>query len=155
MPKPGQPVILVAGGMAVAPLYFLADTLKENVHLIVGARSACLHVCHDDFTELCCDDYCIATDDGTLGHHGFVTDILKQKLAELSDPMVYACGPMPMLSRVAAIVGDTPCEVSLEAKMACGIGACMGCVVPTKSGFLRVCHEGPVFAAQDILWEKS
>jgi NAD(P)H-flavin reductase len=84
----------------------------------------------------------VATDDGSVGHHGFVTDLL-----ELADHIeVYACGPPPMLEAVRALCAEhaIPTQLALESGMACGFGACFGCVVPTRSGYVRLCVDGPV-----------
>lgn len=96
----------------------------------------------------------VATDDGSAGHHGLVTELL---LAELDGPAageveVYACGPPPMLEAVRAICAerDVPGQLALESGMACGFGACFGCVVPTRDGYVRLCLEGPVLAAASL-----
>jgi dihydroorotate dehydrogenase electron transfer subunit len=172
LPECGNPpVVLVGGGIGAAPLYYLARMAcdrvgDECVSLHMGARTAGLHVCHDEFSCMCQDDadsrYWITTDDGSMGEHGFVTDLLLRRIEQLgpdSAPTIYACGPMPMLKAVAGIAKDhgIKCQVSLESKMACGVGACMGCVVKVRDGdgfkYVRVCNEGPVFDAEDIVWE--
>lgn len=172
LPESGdQPVLLVGGGMGVAPLKFLsraiigsigADCLSFNF----GARTAEMHVCLEDFRCACPDAesrLSIATDDGSLGEHGFVTDLLAKRVNGLSEPksaLVYACGPTPMLRAVARIAKehDLACQVSLEAKMACGVGACMGCVIKVRSGddfrYVRVCKEGTVFDAHEVIWDE-
>jgi dihydroorotate dehydrogenase electron transfer subunit len=94
------------------------------------------------------------TDDGSRGHRGFVTDLLPGVLAAGSS-RVYACGPMPMLRAVAAICeGEgVPAELALEAPMACGVGACLGCTIPARGGgYLRVCTDGPVFPPEAVDW---
>jgi dihydroorotate dehydrogenase electron transfer subunit len=95
-----------------------------------------------------------ATDDGSAGHHGYVTELLPEYLSG-GRVNIYACGPMPMLAAVARIAeaNDVPAELALEAPMACGVGACLGCTVPRRAGgYARVCTEGPVFAATEIAW---
>ena len=104
----------------------------------------------------------ITTDDGSTGRHGMVTAPLEEILAAGSDPdfHIYACGPDPMLKAVARIALEqgVPCDLSLEAHMACGFGVCLGCVVPTRRGadgklhYDRVCVEGPVMPAEDLAW---
>ncbi len=98
----------------------------------------------------------IATEDGSLGYKGFVTDLLSEFLSKESGDSyrLYACGPHAMLSKVAAIArdNDLPASVSLEEKMACGVGNCQGCAVKTVAGFKMVCKDGPVFDAKDIEW---
>jgi dihydroorotate dehydrogenase electron transfer subunit len=104
----------------------------------------------------------IATDDGSCGTCGFVTDLLREHtcMADRSNPpMVYACGPNPMLALVSEIVNacDIECQVSTEAKMACGVGACLSCVVRIRTGntdqYVRSCKEGPVFNAREVIWD--
>ncbi|MFL5853035.1 MAG: dihydroorotate dehydrogenase electron transfer subunit, partial [Solirubrobacteraceae bacterium] len=91
----------------------------------------------------------LATDDGSAGHRGFVTELLAAGLDGDDDVTVYACGPPPMLETVRAICAerDVPAQLALEAGMACGFGACFGCVVPTRDGYVRLCLDGPVLDA--------
>jgi dihydroorotate dehydrogenase electron transfer subunit len=98
----------------------------------------------------------VTTDDGTKGRKGFVTDLLMDELSQGSG-LILACGPRPMLAETArlALAAGAPCQVSLEARMACGLGACLGCVVPAAGSdraYLRVCAEGPVFSAGEVSW---
>ena len=114
-------------------------------------------LCEKDFRGLGCAVK-IATDDGTKGFKGYVSELLEKILrnSEITQQRttIYACGPRPMLKAIAQISKKykIPAEISLEEHMACGIGACFGCVVNTKEGCKRVCKEGPVFAADQILW---
>jgi len=143
--------ILVAGGMGVAPLMFLAEKLKKSrTQVLIGARTKNQLLCAQDFKKLGCDVK-IATDDGSFGFHGRVTDLLREVLPA---DMIYACGPQPMLKAVADIANERgiPAQLSLEEHMSCGIGACLGCVVKTKAGLKRACYEGPVFCAKDLIW---
>ena len=153
--------IVVAGGMGIAPISFLTSHLsKDKTIVIVGAANK---------EELFDIDYIksqgyrvfLATDDGSLGKKGFVTEILKEKLDELlldkdnEDIVVYSCGPYPMLKKLANICKKLKIytQVSMEAKMACGIGLCLGCVVSkSDGGFLHVCKDGPVFDANEVDW---
>jgi len=164
--------VLVGGGIGAVPLYFLAKALSstigsERITLIMGACTMSKLFFMDDFAKLCSVDpgdgqYYLCTDDGTCGHHGFVTDILAEHLSKGTNdesPVVYACGPVPMLKAVSGVAErfDVRCQISTEAKMACGIGACMGCVVKVRSGagekYVRACKEGPVFDSRDVVWE--
>ena len=154
----GEHPLLVGGGIGVAPLLFLAETfLAKGVRpkLLLGARSDRDILCHDDFGCLAVP-YALATEDGSVGESGTVTQLLERELRAAAGAVsVYACGPSPMLAAVAAICGRAGirCQVSLEAYMACGFGACLGCVVPaTRVEYLRVCKEGPVFDAGEIRW---
>ncbi len=155
--------ILVAGGMGVAPLIFLAEKLAERktknskfkIKVLIGAKTKSHILCEKEFKKLGCKVK-IATDDGSRGFRGKATDLLKKELSTVSCQLatVYTCGPQAMLKAVAKLSGahNLPAQVSLEAHMSCGFGACLGCVVDTKDGYKRVCKEGPVFWADDIIW---
>lgn len=146
--------VLVAGGMGVAPLVFLAEKLKQSpATVLIGAKTKKNILCQKEFKKIGCDVR-IATDDGSAGFKGRVTDLLKQILFAANPPAtIYACGPKPMLRKLACICKDykIPAEMSLEAHLSCGFGACLGCAVNTKTGFQRVCLEGPVFKAEDLI----
>ena len=150
--------IVVAGGIGVAPVYFLAKEIKsKNKVVLIGARTKDQVLCEKEFRALGCDIK-IATDDGSSGFKGRVTDLLRKILSDKPDTKssarIYACGPRPMLKTVADIAqkNNILAQVSMEEHMSCGIGACLGCVVKTKKGLERVCKEGPVFAARDLIW---
>jgi len=154
----GRHPLLVGGGVGVAPLLFLAESLLQDgarPKLLLGARADRDVLCHDDFRCLAVP-YALATEDGSMGEPGLVTALLDRELqAGAEGVAVYACGPAPMLAAVARLCAraGVPCQVSLEAHMACGVGACLGCVVPgTSQPYLRVCKEGPVFDAGEIDW---
>src|SRR5258706_2637930 len=162
-PSPGVKHIMVAGGVGAPPLYFLAEQMKDrsNVTVINGARARDLLVGVNEFEELGLD-LRFTTDDGSLGLKGLVTDALKQILAENpGEAHIYTCGPTGMLKAVSdiAIAGGVPCQVSVETVMPCGVGVCMGCVVKIKDkskagySYLRSCYEGPVFRADEIIWD--
>ncbi|MBE3588495.1 MAG: dihydroorotate dehydrogenase electron transfer subunit [Thermoanaerobacteraceae bacterium] len=214
LPAPGADVVLVGGGMGVAPLFFLAEELGRRncrVTFLAGARCAeqlvvgkiwngaggvpgsmffrdegkrdmndgemtmvageTGHHCGtgDGFSTpgdagdipdrlFTC---AMATDDGSCGHHGPVTDLLEKVLAGLGAGMVYACGPRAMLRRTAELLAryGVPGEVSLEERMGCGVGACLSCVCQTAGEegapfvYRRVCVEGPVFAVDQLVWD--
>jgi dihydroorotate dehydrogenase electron transfer subunit len=150
--------ILVAGGMGVAPLMFLAKKLsKPKTLILIGAKTKKQLLCEEEFKKLGCEVK-IATDDGSKGFHGRATELLRKVLRAPSTGQqaasIYACGPHPMLKALADISRNytIPAQISLEEHMSCGIGACLGCVVDTKQGFKRVCKEGPVFKAEEIIW---
>jgi len=160
-PKAQRLKILVAGGMGVAPLYFLAEKIKQLKPLVlIGARTKEQVLCEKEFKRLGCSVK-IATDDGSAGFRGKVTELLQQILDQRPEAkgqrplVIYACGPKPMLKAASRIAQDydLPAQVSLEEHMSCGIGACLGCVVKTTTGFKRVCKEGPVFDSSEIIWE--
>ena len=147
-----QTVILVGGGHGVAPLYALAKRLTTynlKLTIFIGARSKKHVVCEKDFRKLGAKVH-VATEDGSKGHKGLVTDLLKKKRGT-----IYACGPKPMLKEVAKIAKSSkiPCQVSLEEYIACGIGTCLGCAVKTRMGYKLVCKDGPVFDAREIIWQ--
>jgi len=181
--------ILVAGGMGVAPLIFLADKLAQGRRhkaqakrlVLIGAKTKNHILCEKEFQRLGCKVK-IATDDGSKGFKGKVSDLLRKilvaghraqgtglKIKRLApcvlyhEPVLYACGPRPMLKEISRISKEykIPAQVSLEEHMACGIGACLGCVVKAQgTGFRaqgkvehkRVCKEGPVFDSQEVIW---
>ncbi len=151
--------LLVAGGMGVVPLLFLARQLirnKQKPLVLIGARTKAHIVCDKEFKKMGCTVK-ISTDDGSAGFNGRVTELLDGsfKADGLRHAIVYACGPKPMLKAVSAwcYQKNVPGQLSLEEHMSCGIGACLGCVVDTIHGYRRVCKEGPVFEAQEIIWK--
>jgi len=156
-PPPGRRPLLVGGGVGIAPLLFLARTLAaRNVHAvgIYAARTDRHLPLVDEFGEV--TEMSVTTEDGSRGQRGLATDALAARLE--SDMSVYTCGPEPMMARVAQICAarEIPCEVSLEAPMACGIGVCLGCAVPTTDGgFLYACDEGPCVDAARIDWHRA
>jgi dihydroorotate dehydrogenase electron transfer subunit len=150
--------ILVGGGVGIPPMLFLAETLlqsrkTEDITVLLGGRTADLLLCEGDFEGLGLPPRLI-TDDGSAGRTGLVTHLLDEALREASDATVYACGPVPMLRAVARVAEQhgRPCQVSFEARMACGVGACLSCVIPTDTGYQRVCTEGPAFPAESVIW---
>lgn len=155
--------ILVGGGMGVAPLLSLAQQLKllggRAVYALAGARDKSCLLCETDFAELA-NEKVIATDDGSSGRKGYVSDLLLDLLnntletRHYPETAIYACGPKGMLKAVAeiALQRQIDCQVSMEEKMACGIGACLGCAVATRNGYKMVCKDGPVFNAKEIVW---
>lgn len=150
---------LVAGGMGVAPLLALAKELKKRkkqVFVLIGAKNKKGLFLEPVFQALGCETASI-TDDGSSGKKGLVTELLTDVLSSNAleeDSEIFACGPHPMLKAVAefALQRKLPAQVSLEEKMACGIGSCMGCVVKTKNNYKRVCADGPVFKSEEIIW---
>ena len=146
-------VLLVGGGCGVAPLLFLAHSLKNkgvNPVVLVGGRTSFDVPQLEAYQEVA--ETHVSTEDGSLGEKGLVTQhsVFKTKLADFK--RVYTCGPEAMMKAVAqaAEALDIPCEVSLENTMACGIGACLCCVTETKEGHKCVCTEGPVFDSRDL-----
>ena len=141
----GSHALLVGGGAGTAPLLHLSKVLKASgvrCTILLGGRTAGLIPVRDDFKPY--GDLLIATDDGSLGHHGIVTT--HPAFADSYD-IIYTCGPTPMMKAVARSAAERGlrCEVSLENMMACGVGACLCCVTDTDQGHRCVCKDGPVF----------
>jgi dihydroorotate dehydrogenase electron transfer subunit len=154
-PAAGELDMLVAGGCGVAPLYFAARRGERgSFELLVGARTAAELVLLDRLADAGVVAH-VATEDGTRGMRGLVTDLLGRRLAEGSRraARILACGPEGMLLAVREVARQhrLPCLLSVEAPMACGVGACLGCAVPARSQPYRyVCQEGPVFDAEEV-----
>jgi dihydroorotate dehydrogenase electron transfer subunit len=145
-PRGGRRPVLVGGGIGTAPIVVLRDELGRDATTLLGFRDAA----HAEGAELL-PGAAIATDDGSAGHHGLVTDLLRVELL-VGGTEVFACGPPPMLEAVRALCAehDVPAQLALESGMACGFGACFGCVVPTKDGYVRLCVDGPVLDAASL-----
>lgn len=168
IPPETKMIIIVAGGIGVAPLrYLLADlrtrrkSAETAVDFFIGAKTADELLDLEDIRSLC-DDLQICTDDCTLGNAGLVTQTLENKLSSypVAETFVCACGPAGMIQSLAEmlLVHAIGGQASLEERMACGVGACLGCAVALRgqSGeriYRRVCREGPVFNMRDIIWE--
>ena len=165
--------LVVSGGCGAAPLAMLITELDLrgiSVTMIQGARSECNLFGQDGFSQHAAR-HIVATDDGSCGHHGLVTKPLAEVLSLSRHPepshrhpgldpgprsfdVAYVCGPEPMMEACAKLCLDAGITtwVSLERRMACGVGACLSCVVPTSEGLKRVCADGPIFNAEEVLW---
>ncbi|MDI6790430.1 MAG: dihydroorotate dehydrogenase electron transfer subunit [Thermodesulfobacteriota bacterium] len=154
--KEGSPSLLVAGGIGIAPLFFLAQTITQNgagakTSVFIGARNKTELLCVKELKAMGLQVEA-ATEDGSRGKKGLITDLITNRVAA-SRPVIYSCGPYPMLHAVASLAMQygLSCQVSLESFMACGLGACLGCVAEMRNGDLvRVCKEGPVFDAYEV-----
>ena len=162
----GTSALLLGGGCGAPSLAPLAKRLQSGMvrtTVVIGARSACALI-GDDSCADCCDRLIVATDDGSKGCRGNVIEAYRQEAGNLPKiDRIYACGPIPMLRGAAALAEElgVDCEVSLEERMACGFGACVGCAVPVidekaADGFAyrKVCHDGPVFNAGVLAWDR-
>ncbi|MCH5202175.1 MAG: dihydroorotate dehydrogenase electron transfer subunit [Oscillospiraceae bacterium] len=145
----------IGGGIGVPPMLY-ASKMKERPIVITGFRNKDLVILQSDFRKDNCDLY-LTTDDGTAGKKAFVTDVLKEKLGEIDE--VCACGPMPMLKAISEICNENniPCQVSLEERMGCGIGACLVCACKVKRNdgsqdYVHVCKDGPVFDSKEVVF---
>lgn len=159
-----QTVALIAGGIGIAPLYALAEELTEKGHtcvLFFGARTS------DDFGVLqgfrdVGVQIITATEDGSDGNKGYITNGLEPLLTELGVESIYACGPMPMLKALQSVLQSLhiPVWFSLESHMACGVGACLGCTVKVRKPdggwrYALLCQEGPVIAASEVIFDEQ
>jgi dihydroorotate dehydrogenase electron transfer subunit len=157
-PAPGARAVIAAGGTGIASVYEFAAGLcarRIPVSVLLGARSARDLMGEADFAASGVD-LAVATEDGSRGTRGLVTDLLAGALSGAVAAVVYACGPTPMMAAVARIAAQREllCYASLENPMACGFGVCLGCAAPLRDGgFALVCRDGPVLPAQTIAWE--
>ncbi len=149
---PRGKILVVGGGIGVPPMLYAAKCCQE-ADACVGFRSADNAILLEELNAVC-GKVMIASDDGTLGVHGFVDALVRQALSEDSYSAVFACGPRPMLKSVAraAKEGNTPCFVSMEERMGCGIGACLVCACSVGGHYRHVCKDGPVFNAEEVDW---
>jgi len=159
IPERATHALLVTGGLGAAPLGMLAENLAERgvaVVVAMGAPTAERLVARDLF-ERVARRVEVATDDGSAGEVGFVTALSERLLAREAFDVVYTCGPEAMQRIVVnqAFLREVECQVSLERLMACGIGACLSCVVRTSNGQKRACVDGPVFDAKEVAWDAS
>jgi dihydroorotate dehydrogenase electron transfer subunit len=163
-----QNIVFIAGGMGIAPLSMLTEHLcgdkcfsPSALTFYLGAKTAKAVVGLDKLQKLCYNIN-VCTDDGTLGKKGLVTQVFQKDIKKYSpvNTAVYACGPKEMLQSLAKILSGSnfTSQVSLEERMACGIGACLGCAVAVKDNkealtYQRVCADGPVFNLREVIWE--
>lgn len=166
LPKKGKTVMLVAGGMGIAPLWFLFNNLTERTHkekliFFLGAKTKKELLYYEKLKDLGAK-LIVTTDDGSFGTKGLITDVfskeIKSRKNDSSKLMVYSCGPPDMLKRMSEISKkyDLSCQLSLEGNMACGVGACWGCPVKFENGgYKRVCVDGPVFDAREVVLDTS
>lgn len=161
-PKPRRKdtPVLIAGGTGIVPVFSLAEHLSQKAYMIYGARCKEDMVLIDELKgskkgDIVCID---CTEDGSCGLKGTVIDalhdLLSGEISHVVSRVLYACGPRAMLRALWRIAADVGLRgyISMEERMACGFGACLGCVVKTVHGYQRVCKEGPVFPIEDIVW---
>ena len=153
---PNDRLLLVGGGIGVPPLLGQAAFTAKNSTAVLGFRSADRAMLVEDYRDYCEAVY-LCSDDGSLGRHGFVDAQLKDILEKDKNfTAVLACGPKPMLKNVAKVAAEygVPCQVSMEERMACGVGACLGCALQMADGTMKhVCKDGPVFSAEEVDWD--
>ncbi|MGB2815468.1 MAG: dihydroorotate dehydrogenase electron transfer subunit [Dehalococcoidales bacterium] len=154
LPSTPQNLLLVAGGIGIAPLYFLAQRAVRNNYKVTLLYGTVDQNRYPVAPEI---DAVAVTEDGSVGEKGFVTDLLP-RFVEQAD-QVFACGPMPMYHdmfrrRQELKLEGRPAQVSLEVRMGCGVGVCYGCTIKTNHGLKQVCKDGPVFNLDEILWDE-
>ena len=164
LPQKGETVMLVAGGMGIAPLWFLFTNLikkidKDKLMFFLGAKTKKELLYCEKLKDLR-TNLIVTTDDGSFGTKGLVTDVflkeIKRRKNKSGKLMIYSCGPPEMLKKISEISKqyDLFCQISLEGSMACGVGACWGCAVKLENGgYKRVCIDGPVFDAKEVVLE--
>lgn len=156
--------LLVGGGVGAAPLFMLAEALAARgipFDVVLGAQTESALVARQRYRDLIGDEPCCATDDGSYGRAGFCTSLVEERLAGgcLADGKPYdfmaVCGPEPLMRIVAGMgaAAGVRTQVSMEKRMACGVGACLSCVVDTVSGKRRSCVDGPIFEADEVVWQ--
>jgi dihydroorotate dehydrogenase electron transfer subunit len=143
----GKKAVIIGGGLGSFPLLYLAKSL-DNPKTFLGFRNREMVCMEEDFGK--CGEIHIATDDGSYGYNGFAIDLAKKDVDDCD--IIYACGPAPMLKAVKNLAAEKgkKCEISMEQRMGCGIGACLVCVCKTSSGYDKVCQKGPVFDASEV-----
>lgn len=157
MPDNENAPIIVAGGIGIASVFSLAERLSKHAYLFYGARTQSELVLLEELKGFAKELF-ISTDDGSCGEKGTIVDVLADFLTRHSSlvtrHLIYACGPAPLFRSLYEVVKDKGVKtyVSLEENMACGVGACLGCVTRTVKGHKSVCKEGPVFDIKDIVW---
>ena len=146
----------VGGGIGTPPLLGYAEYLRERSVAVLGFRSKDRVILEERYREACKETY-LCTDDGSAGRHGFVDQQVKEILDKDKDfTAILACGPKPMLRSVAKAAAErgVQCQVSMEERMACGVGACLGCAIQMADGTMQhVCKDGPVFDAGEVDWD--
>lgn len=154
--EPQGRYLLVGGGIGVPPMLGCAKYADGESTAILGFRSASNAMLLEEFAS-CCASVRVATDDGSMGHHGFVDALVREELERNPGyTAVLACGPKPMLRSVAKVAEafGVPCQVSMEERMGCGVGACLVCACKSSDGHQKhVCKDGPVFDSKEVAWD--
>ncbi len=156
-PAPGQSLLAVAGGAGAPATFMLVKEFARRglpVDVVLGAQTGDALVTRERYAALLGKDPVCATDDGSFGYAGFATEPASELLRTGSYSRVITCGPEPLMRKVAeaASSAGATCQVSMERRMACGVGACLSCVVETSGGKRRACVDGPVFDAREVVW---
>ncbi len=155
----GEKAVIIGGGIGNPPMLAVAEHFGKNARVISGFRDASAVILQKDFADTGAE-VILCTDDGSAGRKGFVTDALAEAISAEKPDVIYACGPKIMLKKIAeaAIDNGIECQVSLEERMGCGIGACLVCVCRTirdgKEFYSHVCKDGPVFDAKEVVFDE-
>lgn len=155
----GQSALFVGGGIGVPPLLEAAKHYGANSRAVLGFKNAESVILQQDFAQAGAQVF-VCTEDGSVGERGFVTPVILQEVRRSKPDIIYACGPRPMLKAVGQIAAQygVRCQLSLEERMACGVGACLGCACKTKKNgeqqMLHVCKNGPVFEAEEVVFDE-
>ena len=149
--KNAKKVVLIGGGMGSFPLFSLfTQNYKADFYSYLGFRNADYVVLENEF-NLFSKQVKITTDDGSYGIKDCITNVLENDILEINPDIILACGPVPMFAALKKIVGNIPCFISMEERMACGFGACLVCTCKTKTGNKRTCTDGPVFDINEVV----
>lgn len=154
----GNKAVCIGGGIGTPPMVGIAKEYGENATVISGFRNAAAVILQENFKAMGCDVQ-LCTDDGSAGRKGFVTDALAETLKSGKPDIIYACGPSVMLKRIISQAKEAgvKCEVSLEERMGCGVGGCLVCACRTirdgEEYYAHVCKDGPVFDAEEVLFD--
>lgn len=156
-PEGCKKALVVCGGVGAAPLFMHTQSMVQagiQVDVVLGGQSADALVCAKRYEEVLGKAPVVATDDGTMGYAGFCTVPAKELLDANDYDYVCCCGPEPLMKIVAGMAKEAGvyCQISMEKRMACGVGACLSCVIDTPSGKQRCCVDGPVFDAEEVIW---
>ena len=143
--KTDKKIALVSGGIGIAPMLYLAKSLDKKPDLYAGFRNQGYYL--DELSSFV-ENIHVSTEDGSEGYKGYVIDLLEPSKYDT----ILTCGPIPMMkSVIKKCEGITPVYISMEARMACGVGACLGCTINTTNGIKRVCKDGPVFKGEEVI----
>jgi len=153
-------LLLVAGGIGIAPLYSLASSASKegySIKILLGARTAIQLYLKTYQSQAIKAEFVLVTEDGTTDEKGIITNLIP-KYVDWAD-QIFACGPMPMyrdmvLRKQELRLKEKPVQISLEVRMGCGLGVCYGCTVKTKNGLKQICQDGPIFDLDEIIWDE-
>lgn len=153
----GKNLVFVGGGIGIPPMLYSAKRCAGKSTALLGYRDMTRAMLSEEFMQVC-DNVAVASDDGSVGYHGYVDALLRRTLeGDETVDGVLACGPKPMLKSIAKVAAEfgVPCQVSMEERMGCGVGACLVCACKTADGqYKHACKDGPVFMAEEVDWDE-